>query len=531
MQHFSRAITEIDQTNKTNDKLKALKNFFDEAADEDKLWALALFTHKRPRRPVNSRQLTTWALEEMNIPGWLFEESYQVVGDLSETLALLLPEPEQTSDQPLHYWIRFLQNLHDKPEEVKKQKIVEAWKQLNKKERFIFNKLLSGGWRVGVSHNLIIRALSMSTNIDPPVLSHKLMGNWSPDSISFEELIFKNRKDDVLSQPYPFYLAYQIENETPESLGKPDDWQAEWKWDGIRGQLICRGHAVYLWSRGEELINHSFPEFQELTNLLPDGTVLDGELLAFKNNQVQTFGVLQQRLGRKTVSKNMMSKVPVTFYAYDLLEYNGDDIRKKPLTERRRRLHDLLPVFEKTPLLFLSEALKFATWNELAALRAQSRSMSAEGVMIKKLDSEYKVGRKRGDWWKWKIDPLTIDAVMIYAQKGHGRRADLYTDYTFGVWHDGQLVTFTKAYSGLTDAELRQVDRFVKKNTLERFGPVRTVKPELVFEIAFEGIRESKRHKSGVALRFPRISRWRHDKTIEDANTLADLKEMLLKYG
>lgn len=528
MKLFSQTIQRLDLSNKTNEKVKALTCFFDQATDQDKVWALALFTHKRPKKPVNSRQMREWAIELTGLPYWLFEESYQVVGDLSETIALLLPPGRNSKDRSLSYWIHYLIASREVGEFQKKQRIVSAWMELDKHERFIFNKLISGGWRLGVSTNLIIRALSQSTGIEAAVLSHKLMGDWDPETITFNQLIIQNKKEDFLSRPYPFYLAYQLDKD-PNELGHPQQWIAEWKWDGIRGQIISRNRHLYVWSRGEDLVNESFPEFQRLVDSLPEGTVIDGEIVVYQHHGIQSFGVLQHRLGRKKVSKKMLQQSPVTMIAYDLLEYNGSDIRSYPLIQRKKWLKEV--ILKADGKLLHSDSIVFNSWEELAGIRENARDMQAEGIMIKRADSSYKVGRKRGDWWKWKIEPLTVDAVLIYAQKGHGKRADLYTDYTFGVWNEKELIPFAKAYSGLTDKEIREVDRFVKKHTLERFGPVRTVKPELVFEIAFEGIRESKRHKSGLAVRFPRINRWREDKPSNEANTLADLKELLNLYG
>ena len=511
--------------------MQILKNYLRESPDQDKLWALALFTHKRPKRPVNSTQLRSWAAEETGLPDWLFEESYQVVGDLSETIALLLPPPEKEQDQPLSWWVDYIRRLDQLAEIEKKKQILEAWRQMEPQERFVFNKLMSGAFRVGISQNLMVRAVAEFLEREASTIAHQLMGKWHPDETTFGELFDEADASADLSRPYPFFLAHAIDG-PPEKLGPPEEWQAEWKWDGIRSQLILREGQFFLWSRGEDLITEKFPELQAMTGHLPDGIVIDGELLPFKEEQVLSFNVLQTRIGRKNVTKKIMEEAPPVIFAYDLLELKGKDIRNNSLQERRQFLEQIVEAANQPHLLRSSPIVEFSDWEQLSKERERSRDILAEGLMLKRLSSPYQVGRKRGDWWKWKIDPLTIDGILIYAQKGKGRRADLYTDYTFAVWdEEGQLVPFTKAYSGLTDEEIRKVDRFVKQNTQERFGPVRTVKPELVFEIAFEGIQESKRHKSGVALRFPRMLRWRHDKKAEDANTLKELKEMLAIYG
>lgn len=532
MKDFSLLFSRLDQTNKTNEKVAAVKAYFQQAQERDLIWALALFTGRRPRRPVNSTKLREWAAEAGNLPLWLFEESYHVVGDLSETIAHLLPPPASPEDKPLHFWINHLQQMQQAEEEEKKAMLLTAWEMLEKDERFVFNKLMSSTFRVGISQNLITRALAETLELERPFVAHRLMGNWKPEEVTLKALFSDDGQQADLSRPYPFYLAYPLESE-PESLGQPEEWQAEWKWDGIRAQLIRRGKELFIWSRGEELITDRFPEFHALLQELPEGVVLDGEILPYKDGEILSFASLQTRLGRKNVSKAILKSAPVVLFAYDLLEENGEDIRQLPLAERRKKLEKLIrehPQIQKT--IFPSPVVDFEGWSALATLREQSREHKAEGFMLKRKDAPYGTGRKRGDWWKWKIAPLTIDGVLVYAQKGSGRRADLYTDYTFAVPNEaGELVPFAKAYSGLTDEEIRKVNQFIRRNTQERFGPVRTVKPELVFEIAFEGIQHSKRHKSGVALRFPRIARWRHDKPASEANTLTELQDMLEVYG
>jgi DNA ligase 1 len=382
---------------------------------------------------------------------------------------------------------------------------------------------------MGVSQKMMVNALAKTINAGASVIAHRISGNWNPLTTSFDELLNEQGTNTDHSKPYPFYLAYALEDEIT-SLGEPHEWQAEWKWDGIRGELIKRNDELFVWSRGEELMTEKFPEYFSLKDSLSNGIVLDGEIIPSQEGKPLPFALLQTRIGRKNITKKQLQETPITFFAYDLLEYEGHDIREASLLERRLLLEKIVRE-AKHPALLLSPVIHFSTWDELTSLRMQSRSMGSEGIMLKRKSSSYQVGRKRGDWWKWKIDPLVIDAVMIYAQKGHGRRSNLYTDYTFAVKDQDKLVSFTKAYSGLTDKEFAQVDAFVKRNSIEKFGPVRTVKPELVFEIAFEGIAASNRHKSGVALRFPRINRWRQDKKPGEINTLDDLKKMLEIYG
>lgn len=529
---FAGLVSNIGKSTKTNAKLDALVQYFASPADEkDKIWVIALFTGRRPKRVVNSTQLASYAIEIAGLPFWLFEESYHTVGDLSETIALLLPETENArqNTEPLHYYIEQLKALEKESEEARKYFVVEAWQGMNKSEQFVFNKLITGGFRIGISQSAMVNALAKALSVDADKVAHRISGQWDPSTITFDELLGEHGINTDISKPYPFYLAYAVE-EGLSALGEPEEWQVEWKWDGIRGQMIKREGELFVWSRGEGLMTDKFPEYHSLLNVLPDGIVLDGEIIPAVDGKPLQFALLQTRIGRKNVTKKQLQESPICFFSYDLLEYEGIDWREKPLTERRAKLEEIIRGINH-PTLLLSDVVEFSSWEELGALRNTSRDNGAEGFMLKRKSSVYGTGRRRGDWWKWKIEPLVIDAVMIYAQKGTGRRSNLYTDYTFAVRDGEKLVPFTKAYSGLTDKEFAQVDNFVKRNSIEKFGPVRTVKPELVFEIAFEGIQASSRHKSGVALRFPRMSRWRTDKKPDEINTLDDLKKMLEVYG
>lgn len=526
MKRFADLFARLDQTTKINAKLDALVDYFNTAPEPDRLWTIALLSQRRPRRTVTATMLREWASEEAGIPLWLFEEAYPIVGDLAETIALVLPPAEKESDASLSDWMEHIRKLGDLPDADRKQGILDAWRQLGRDERFLFNKLITGGFRIGVSQKLMTRALARATGIEENLLAHRLMGDWTPRTTTYDDLILSEDPLDDLSRPYPFYLAYALEAE-PESLGDPAEWIAERKWDGIRGQAIMRGGELFVWSRGEELVTDRFPEFAALTDFLPDGTVLDGEILPWRDDRPLGFQQLQTRIGRKTVTKKLLADAPVILKAYDLLERGGEDIRERPFAERRAALEHLIDNNDAGGVLRLSPVVPFESWEELAAERENAREHAAEGLMLKRRDSPYRSGRRKGDWWKWKVDPLTVDAVMIYAQPGHGRRANLFTDFTFAVWREGELVPFTKAYSGLTDVEFNELTRWIRRNTIERFGPVRSVTPHHVFEIAFEGIQKSARHKSGIALRFPRIHRWRRDKPIAEANTLEDLHALL----
>ncbi|WP_397445308.1 ATP-dependent DNA ligase [Polaribacter sp. R77954] len=525
MKDFSNLISAIEITNKTNAKIDALVNYFKTAPDKDKLWLIALFTGKRPSRPVKSTLMKAWCMEITQLPEWLFLESYSTVGDLGETLALLLPNPKNNIEKPLHIWIDELINLKQKTDEEKKEYVLTAWNGLNAQERLIFNKLIGGSFRIGVSKKTLVNALAKLSGIDANQLMHSIIGNWTPNSISFDALLHGEHINYDNSKPYPFCLAYALEKDL-QDLGDENDWQVEYKWDGIRGQIIKRKDEVFIWSRGEELVTQQFPELVETISKLEEDFVIDGEILAIKDSAVLLFNDLQKRLNRKNVTKKLLEEVPVGLYVYDILELNNEDLRNQSMAGRRLKLEQLFQQ-NTSNILKLSEVITFKNWDELDALRNAARSFNSEGLMLKNKSSVYHVGRKKGDWWKWKVDPLTIDAVMIYAQKGSGRRSSKYTDYTFAVKNEDKLVTVAKAYSGLTDKEITEISSWVNQNAIEKFGPVRTVKPELVFEIVFEGIAYSKRHKSGVALRFPRMKRWRKDKTVKDIDTIDSVKALI----
>jgi DNA ligase-1 len=528
MKRFTELFVHLDRTNKTNEKVEALKSYFLTAPDEDKIWALALFTGRRPPSVFKRGQLQEWALELAGIPEWLFRESYGSVGDLAETISLILPVSPSSGDRTLTELFTSLIDLAKATDEEKKNFLVNTWRRLSPYEVFVFNKLLMGSLRIGVSSTLVIRAIGEAVGQDPAVITHRIMGKWDPATTTFHSLIHAENSADELSKPYPFYLAYAIEGSL-EDLGTADEWFGEWKWDGIRSQLILRKSQLFVWSRGEELVTDKFPELHLMKNRLPDGTVIDGEILCFEKDRPLPFNVLQTRIGRKNVTKKILTDAPIVLMGYDVLEYDGRDLRGETQEYRRKLLEQIgasvdLPVFRLSPLV------DFKTWDELRDLHKQSRERGAEGFMLKRKAATYQVGRKKGDWWKWKVDPLSVDAVLVYAAKGSGRRSELFTDYTFAVWDNGKLITFAKAYSGLTDQEIKEVDKFIRQNTLEKFGPVRTVKPELVFEIGFEGINKSTRHKSGIAVRFPRMLRFRRDKLAGDADTLETLRMILEQF-
>ncbi|WP_339496669.1 ATP-dependent DNA ligase [Pseudomonas sp. EA_15y_Pfl1_P101] len=544
MKAFAELYANLDATTSSNAKLAALQAYFLQAPPADAAWAVYFLSGGRPRQLVPTRLLRDMATEASGIEPWLFEESYQSVGDLAETISLLLPESTYTSEDGLAVWLEEkLLPLRGLPPLELAERLPALWAQLDQPSLMVCIKLITGSFRVGVSKLLVTRALAAMADLDSKRVAQRLVGYTDlsnrPTPEGYLKLIAAESSDEHAQrggQPYPFFLAHGLAQPVEQFdtlLGSPADWQVEWKWDGIRAQLVKREGRLWIWSRGEELVTERFPELHSLVSGLPDGTVIDGEIVVWKD-AVQPFALLQQRIGRKTLSKKVLKDAPVAVLAYDLLEHQGDDWRNHTQAERRAQLEQVIAQCNQS-LLQASPLLTGSSWQDLAEQREASRSLGVEGMMLKDRKGLYGVGRTKdmGLWWKWKVDPFSIDAVLIYAQRGHGRRASLYSDYTFAVW-DGPpgtertLVPFAKAYSGLTDEEMRKVDAIVRKTTVEKFGPVSSVTPSMVFELGFEGIALSRRHKSGIAVRFPRMLRWRQDKAVEEADSLASLQELLV---
>ncbi|HEU4669686.1 MAG TPA: ATP-dependent DNA ligase [Dyella sp.] len=528
MRRFADLYAALDGTTSTLAKREAIAAYLREAPTADAAWAVHVLAGGKLRRLAKVTELRQALAEASGLPDWLVETSHQQVGDLAETVALVLPPGDDTlADRPLHVWMERELPALAKLDPVRRVATLQAWwSALPPAQVFLLNKLITGALRVGVSQRLVVQALSAWSGHPTDLLAHRLSGDWRPTPDALAALAAPPDADEHLAdRPYPFFLASPLEDE-PATLGERGEWLAEWKWDGIRAQLIRRQGRSGLWSRGEERLDGRFPEIEQAAAALPDDGVLDGELLAWdtEGRRPLPFLALQKRIGKRSPGPRLLANTPVRFMAYDLLEQAGADLREQPLDARRARLAALLT--GAGDALMLSPALDAADWNALAALRGQSREARTEGLMLKRLDSPYRVGRKRGDWWKWKVDPHTLDAVLLYAQPGHGRRAGLFTDYSFGVWDGGELVTVAKAYSGLDDAEIARLDRWIRAHTTERFGPVRAVEPLQVFELAFEAVQRSGRHKSGVAVRFPRIVRWRTDKKPIDADHLDDLRRL-----
>lgn len=537
MRRFIQLIEEMADTTKTNTKVDRLVKYFSEVDKGSSIWAIFFLFGKRIQRGVSYKLLTDILLEIVDLPVWLVLESFDAVGDRSEAISLLLEvrEEESTITHTLQYWVekRFIP-LQKMSEEKQKEVIKKWWSESNQKEIFVINKLTSGGFygRIGVSKGIVVKALEKFSGVPANTIQYRLMGKWDPSVEFYDSLISTDTTDADLSQPYPFFLASPLQ-EPLNSLGNVNEWSFEHKWDGIRSETIIRQNKIFIWSRGEDIVTDSFPEVVMELKKLPDGIVIDGELLAYHNGEPLAFSVLQRRIGRigKNISKKILSEAPVKLMAYDLLEFEHKDIRDKTLQERRKLLKKLI-VESNTGILY-SKDLKAKDWEEVAQLREEARKAQAEGLVIKRKSSQYQSGRKRGDWWKYKVDPLSLDVVMVYAQAGSGKRANFFTDYTFAVWNSDktELIPIGKSYRGLTDEEIKRLDGWIRKNTKEKFGPVRTVVPEQIFEFGFDNVLENKRVKAGISVRFPRIIKWRTDKKLEDINTIDDAKELLKFTG
>jgi DNA ligase-1 len=532
VKRFTDLYFELDETMRTTEKVEALARYFKEAPPLDGAWAVFVLSGRKIGRTVSSTQLRLWGAEASGHPQWLVDQCYRVVGDLSETLSLLVPAPgDSQAAPPLHEVIEHrVRALGLMTQEKQKQSVQATWAQLDTDQRLVFHKLLSGNFRVGVSKNLLIRALAEAAGVQPAIIAHRLAGNWQPDESTMPRLLAGHDPDAPIDPgvPYPFMLAHALQEGLP-SLGPIDDWLIEWKWDGIRAQVIRREGKTTLWSRGDEAVAGAFPEIVQMAAMLPSGTVLDGEIVAWDDTEKRPmpFTRLQRRLNRQTVEMSFWPEVPVTFIAFDMLELDGVDLRPLELKQRRAKLDAVIQAMVDHSALQQSTPLCFERWDQITELVADARRRGVEGVMLKRWSSPYQPGRPTGLWWKLKVEPFTMDAVLIAAEPGRGRRAGLLTDYTFGVWDEGMLVPITKAYSGLTDEEIAEVDRFARSHTTARHGPVHAVEPLRVFEIGFEAIQLSTRHKSGIALRFPRMLRMRKDKKPADADTLQTMRDLL----
>lgn len=541
MHAFEQLYVSLDNTTSTNRKIQAMSAYFEQATPSDAAWAVFFLSGRRLKSVVPVSLLRSWLVESSELPLWLVEETYESVGDLAETIALLVSKPDGESYVPerefsLSNWVNErIEGLRNTDAYTQHQRVSYWWKTLPYGQCYIVNKILTGGLRVGVSQALLARSIAQYASLDRAVILHRLMGDWTPTAQFWQQLVAEDDEEPVSSRPYPFCLASPL-TESPNSLGDVHEWLAEWKWDGLRAQVIRRNGQTYLWSRGEELITDRFPDVTIAADQLPDGTVLDGEILAWNGDGVMPFSALQRRIGRKKVGRKLLSEVPCCLLAYDQMEQGGVDIRQRSMSERRAALEHTLNSWKQDfspeglsdlPGFRISKLHAVNTWDALEVVRLDSRAERVEGLILKHNSAVYEAGRKRGLWWKWKIDPYTVDAVLLYAQAGHGRRSSLFTDYTFGVWSEGELVPLAKAYSGLSNEEINTLDKWIRKNTLEKYGPVRAVEKHHVFELAFEGINESTRHKSGIAVRFPRIIRWRHDKKLRDANTLDDVRKLM----
>lgn len=524
MRKFAALFRALDQSSRGADSLSALLRYLKSTDDPDRLWAIALLTNKRPKTVLKINVIRNWAIESAALPMWLFEASQELVGDITEAIAYMLPQASEKAPKSLSWWMDEILGLKGMTELEQKKMVQRAWTLLSSEERIMYNKLLTGNFKMRISQTLITQALSGITGKTTTALSYRLTRDWNPRGMNFKQVFLDDVSGELISEPFPFYLAYGLDRKL-EELGPIKDWLIERKWDGLRGQIIIRENQIFVWSRTQELITDKCPEYKVLLGVLPDGTVLDGTMLAFKDDRPLAYPFLQKRLNRSALTKKQIAELPLVFVAHDLLEYGGKDIRAKPLSERKALLEQLLQENEPSEILLLSDQIEVDHWSGLDELRASSRAAYCDGLLIKHKNSTYKAGRIEGDWWKWKVDPMSIHAVLTYAQRDQG--GGPYTKFTFGVWEGDQLVTFAKCAAGLSTEELAELNVFIKNNTLERFGPVRSVKADLVFEISFEGIIVSSRHKSGLSIQHPLIKHWCKNISAKEANSLSDLKALL----
>ncbi|WBU51834.1 cisplatin damage response ATP-dependent DNA ligase [Paracoccus sp. SCSIO 75233] len=521
MREFAHLLERLAFTPQRNGKLRLLARYFGATPHPERGLALAALTGDLKLRAVTPSMLRGLVTERVDEQ--LFVASYDFVGDLAETIALIWPAPEtppNDTDLPLPMLVGELQSTGKAGLPALIAARLDA---LNPSERYAYLKLATGGLRVGVSARLARAALAEYGDLPLTEIEEIWHGLKPPYLELFAWAEGGDKPQSAALAPFrPVMLSTATDLAALQALD-PSDFAAEWKWDGIRVQAVSDQGTRRLYSRTGEDIGGAFPDL--LDRLDFDG-VIDGELLVRRGDQVGSFGDLQQRLNRKTVSKKLLASHPAGLRAYDLLIWGGRDLRQMPFTSRRVRLEAAIEGLDDRRI-DASPLLSFGTWDDLAALRAAPPDAVIEGIMLKRRDSAYQAGRIKGPWFKWKRDPMVIDAVLMYAQRGHGKRSGYYSDFTFGVWDGGELVPVGKAYFGFTDEELKDLDRFVRNNTVDRFGPVRAVAQKKVVEVAFEGLNRSTRHKSGVAMRFPRISRIRDDKPAGEADRIETLRDML----
>jgi DNA ligase 1 len=513
---FAALLERLVFTPSRNAKIAVLRRYFSTQPDPDRGIGLAAITGElafSTAKPGLIRELAAARTDPV-----LFAWSYDYVGDLAETVALMWPVTPTNAAPPR--LAEVVQALETAPKAAL-PRLVASWLDASDPStRLALLKLITGGLRVGASARLAKIALAELGGVSADEVEEVWHGQAPPYLALFAWLEGRAPRPDPADQPVfrPPMLAHPLEEPEIAAL-QPADWRAEWKWDGIRVQLVSTAGGRRLYSRGAEDISGAFPEIIEAMNFQ---AVLDGELLVMREGRVAPFADLQQRLNRKGVTARMMEEFPVGIRLYDMLFHGHEDVRSLPFHVRRARLEDWYAQV-RPARMDLSELISFGSLDELTALRDGARAASIEGLMLKRIDSAYVAGRVKGLWWKWKRDPLTIDAVLMYAQRGHGKRSSFYSDYTFGVWRDDELVPVGKAYFGFTDQELAWLDRWIRNHTTARFGPVREVEKTLVLEVAFDAAQLSARHKSGVALRFPRIARIRTDKPVAEADTLGNV--------
>lgn len=524
MKRFAELCAILESTANAREKMAALTVYFQDAPPPDAIWAIRLLLGWKPSRIATSQTLRRWARECVQFPDWLFEESCAAVGNLLETLALLIPLPDTPGDVPLHVRMqRDLLPLRDLTENEQRAAVSAAWTQMDAQQRFVWNTLLTGGFRPHVSEKTLIRALSAWRGLPTTVLACRLKQEWEPTVAGYRALFSHDIAALDSSQLYPFQRWYE-EPPARGASGAIGDWRIDWHRNGMRAQLIKRGSSVFLWSDDHVIVNDTFPEICEAMAAMTDGTVLDGVITAWSADGPLHRAELERRMKRKRLTKKFKHEVPVRYWVYDLLEIQGEDVRTQPFRQRIHQAAGIIPT-EVGSVIHLAEPLEAASWHRLHALRNDARRHGADGVLLRRWTASACPSTRKADQWRvWKADPLTAPVVLVYVQALNAASGQRSVEGTFAAWDGGDLVPVAKTSAGFSDEDVNAIEEFAKQHTVERFGPVRSLKAELVFTLAFDSVSLSTRRKSGLVLHHPRVAGRLLDASIHDAERIAILR-------